>query len=178
MTEEEVEVVETKVEETTPPPVKEVKDLAPDEIIGLVESARNGVDDPNYNVKLFKNGNYKITLKKPKTKPKTVAEKAIKTKSTMMSNDQLLMEHVIDLTAKVEKMKTKQKKLKQKYRKMKMDIYSYDDAQEGVKPVEPIPEKPPVQEPIKQEELVEEKEIPPLKIPQNGRVGWRALVRV
>lgn len=180
----EVPVEETKVEQTPAEPavVKEVAELGPDEIIGLVENARQGIEDPNYKVTLYKNGNYRITKKKvekPKVPKVTTAEKQIKSKSQMMSNDQLLMEHVIDLTAKVEKMRSKAKKLKAKYKKMKNDIYSYEDADDNVREVKP--EELVQETPAPKEEKSEEPEVP-RQIPQQrmapGRVGWRALVRV
>ena len=181
MSEEEVAQVVEEAEQTPVEPavVKEVAELGPDEIIGLVENARKGVDDPNYKVTLYKNGNYRITKKKvPKQKqPKqTTAEKQIKTKSQMMSNDQLLMEHVIDLTAKVEKMRNKAKKLKQKYKKMKNDIYSYEDVDDNVREVKP--EELVQETPAPREDKEEVRQVPQQRVPQAARVGWRALVRV
>ena len=76
---------------------------------------------------LFKNGNHRIKLKNGNKR--SVAQKNIETKTGMMTNDQLLMEHVFDLEARLKVMEMKHKKLKKKYKGLKQDIYV--DVDEG-----------------------------------------------
>ena len=76
---------------------------------------------------LFKNGNHRIKLKNGNKR--SVAQKNIETKAGMMTNDQLLMEHVFDLEARLKVMEMKHKKLKKKYKGLKQDIYV--DVDEG-----------------------------------------------
>lgn len=154
--------------------VKKIKDLTKEEEEDIVAKAKEGIQDPHYNVKFFKNGTHKLTLKKSAEKKESVAQKAIKEKGSSMTNDQLLMEHVIELTSQLEKVRGKQKKLKKKYKKMKMDIYTYDDASNGVKEVEPEPPK--IAEEVKPVEEIKVVEEP--KSDNSSRLGWRALVRV
>ena len=55
------------------------------------------------------------------------AEKSLKqqinSRGSMLTNDQLLLEHVLDLEARFAKMEMKTKKLKKKYKNLKHDIY-------------------------------------------------------
>ena len=94
---------------------KQIVDLNDDEKAIIVNNARNGYDQPYYDVKLFKNGKYRIIKKKEQAQ--TVAQKVItnssapeKEKKVFYSDNQLLFEHVIDLNAKVEKLMAKHKK--------------------------------------------------------------------
>ena len=48
-----------------------------------------------------------------------------------MSDNQLMMEHIIELNNQVNKLANKHKKLKKKYRALKHDIYEEDIEQEN-----------------------------------------------
>ena len=78
---------------------------------------------------LFKNGNHRIKLKNGNKR--SVAQKNIETKAGMMTNDQLLMEHVFDLESRLKVMEMKHKKLKKKYKGLKQDIYVDVDDEGG-----------------------------------------------
>ena len=107
----------------------------------IVANAKAGLDQPNFNVKFFKNGKYRIVKKKATTP--TVSQKAITTpppsllggingsmqteKKVYYSDNQLLFEHIIELNAKVEKLMAKHKKLKRRYQSLQNDIYVNDD---------------------------------------------------
>ena len=111
---------------------KQIVDLTDDERAIIVNNARNGYDQPYYDVKLFKNGKYRI-IKKKETAP-SVAQKVItstntpeKEKKAYYSDNQLLFEHIIELNAKVDKLMTKHKKLKRKYQTLQNDIYADED---------------------------------------------------
>ena len=76
----------------------------------------------------YKNGNYRIVAKK--LNKDTDNNKTLTNKKVFLSNDQFLIEHIIDLNTKVERLRNKQKKLKRKYKTMKYDIYEQSDENE------------------------------------------------
>ena len=100
---------------------KRVCDLSKEDEKWLVENAKEGNSHEFFEVMLFKNGNHRIKLKNGNKR--SVAQKNIETKAGMMTNDQLLMEHVFDLEARLKVMEMKHKKLKKKYKGLKQDIY-------------------------------------------------------
>ena len=110
---------------------KAVNELNDVERAVIVANAKNGIDMPFFDVKFFGNGKYRIVKKKP-VKP-TIAQKVIKTNlsnndsKVYYTNDQLLMEHIIELNSKVDKLMTKHKKLKRKFRTLSADIYVDDN---------------------------------------------------
>ena len=114
---------------------KSVKSLTDDERAIIVANAKNGIEQPYFDVKYFSNGNYRI-VKRKKAKP-TVAQKVmakaanIETKAdsskVYYTNDQLLLEHIIELNSKFDKLMNKHKKLKHKYQTLCTDLYIDDD---------------------------------------------------
>ena len=101
------------------------------------KNAKNGVEMPFFDVKFFGN-KYRIVKKKP-VNP-TISQKVIKTNSSnndskvYYTNDQLLMEHIIELNSKVDKLITKHKKLKRKYQSLSADIYIDDNEETNETP--------------------------------------------
>ena len=108
---------------------KRVCDLSKEDENWLVENAKKGNSHEFFEVMLFKNGNHRIKLKNGNKR--SVAQKNIETKAGMMTNDQLLMEHVFDLEARLKVMEMKHKKLKKKYKGLKQDIYVDVDDEGG-----------------------------------------------
>ena len=170
---------------------KQIVDLTDDEKAIIVNNARNGFDQPYYDVKLFKNGKYRI-IKKKETTP-SVAQKVItstntpeKEKKAYYSDNQLLFEHIIELNAKVDKLMTKHKKLKRKYQSLQNDIYADEDEISVPQTIkEPEPEvKNEVHEEVKKDyvrgsEILEVKNEPSMQQPTqqqvyNKRMNWRA----
>ena len=103
---------------------KAVKDLTVEEREIIIANAKNGIENEHFDVKFLKNGNSRIVAKKSKTQ--TVTQKVIKNNNdgkVYLSNDQLLMEHIIELNSRLDKLSVKHKKLKKKYRHLKNDIY-------------------------------------------------------
>ena len=164
---------------------KQIVDLTDDEKALIVANARNGLDQPYFDVKLFKNGKYRI-IKKKETAP-TVAQKVItstttpeKEKKAYYSDNQLLFEHIIELNAKVDKLMTKHKKLKRKYQSLQNDIYADEDeisVPQTIKEPEPVNievknevnDEPPMQQPVQQQQP------PPIPKPAyNKRMNWRS----
>ena len=124
---------------------KQVVDLTDDERALIVANAKAGLDQPNFNVKFFKNGKYRIVKKKATTP--TVSQKAITStppketeRKVYYSDNQLLFEHIIELNAKVEKLMAKHKKLKRRYQSLQNDIYIDDNdvASNDVQTNEPV----------------------------------------
>ena len=154
----------------------------------LLECARNGIQNDKFDVKLFKNGNHKIVLHKGEKK--SVAQKTIETKRDRLTNDQLLMEHVIDLESRFKVMEMKHKKLKRKYKNLKQDLHIDADEEETAAPapapVDDVKEKKEV-EVKKEPETFEEKlrvakeEVqasPPAYMRQQVLRGWRSRVNM
>ena len=108
---------------------KRVCDLSKEDENWLVENAKKGNSHEYFEVMLFKNGNHRIKLKNGNKR--SVAQKNIESKAGMMTNDQLLMEHVFDLEARLKVMEMKHKKLKKKYKGLKQDIYVDVDDEGG-----------------------------------------------
>ena len=165
---------------------KQIVDLTDDERAIIVNNARNGFDQPYYDVKLFKNGKYRI-IKKKETAP-SVAQKVItstntpeKEKKAYYSDNQLLFEHIIELNAKVDKLMTKHKKLKRKYQSLQNDIYAdEDEISVPTTMKEPEPEHNEVKnevkdEPVQNQESMQSPALPVLQQQQvyNKRMNWR-----
>lgn len=109
---------------------KPVKNLTEAEKQILINDARAGRDSSNYNVKFFKNGNVHITQKKLTKSQHLIAAQGEPTNDIrdrpILTNEQLLMEHVMDLENKFTKMSMKHKKLKKRYAELESNIY-YED---------------------------------------------------
>ena len=151
----------------------------------LLECARNGIQNDKFDVKMFKNGNHKIVLHK--TEKKSVAQKTIETKRDRLTNDQLLMEHVIDLESRFKVMEMKHKKLKRKYKNLKQDLYIDADEEETAPTPAPVDDVKKEVEVKKEPETFEEKlrvakeEVqasPPAYMRQQVLRGWRSRVNM
>ena len=133
---------------------KNVGELTDDERAIIIANAKNGIDQPNFDVRFFRNGKFRIVRKKEK--PPTISEKVVKTqelpqnvKKAYYTDNQLLFEHIIELNAKVDRLMSKHKKLKRKYQTLQSDIYVDDDEIEAIKqPVNNEPINEPVNEPV------------------------------
>ena len=162
---------------------KPVKDLTKEEKDFIINNAKNGVENEFFNVKFFKNGSARVTAKKEKTP--TVSQKVIKNNSdgkVYLSNDQLLMEHIIELNSRLDKLTGKHKKLKKKYHRLRNDIYEDVDAsEEVVEPTAKQDEVPQQAEPITKQVSLEARtslgsEEVPISLPRIAQRGWRSRV--
>ena len=116
--------------------VKDISKLTLEERAKIITDARNGIQNPYYEVIILKNGNSRIVKRKNKPQNQSLASKLINQNSNnqtittpdkiYMSDNQLLMEHIIELNNQVNKLMNKHKKLKKKYKSMKHDIYETD----------------------------------------------------
>lgn len=129
------------------PPMKRVGVLTDAEREIIVNNAKNGVEMKNYKVNFYKNGCHRIVLKKGNS---TVSSKVINSNTAVptpqqatYTDNQLLMEHIIELNSKYERLHLKQKKLKRKYRSIRDDLYVVDnETVENKSPDPPVYEKP------------------------------------
>jgi hypothetical protein len=168
-------------------PAKRIDELTDEEKKILIENARAGIDNPYYNVKLYKNGTTRIC----KSKKPTISQQAVSNKGerlinsntsdarkVYMTDNQLIWEHVLELENKYNNLYRKHKKLKAKYN----DLYIEDEdiAQK------PQPEPEPQPEPQKQPEPEQPQKQPqPEPEPQpeqpvyqnyNRRGNWRSML--
>ena len=116
---------------------KNVNQLTEEERQLIVNNAKEGIEQPNYDVMFFKNGNYRI-IKKKQQRP-SVSQKIIEKQTPTQSNtpsyytdNQLLYEHIIELTSRMERLSAKHKKLKNRYKELQQDIYLDDNDNEPV----------------------------------------------
>ena len=117
---------------------KQIPKLTADERALIIKNHIDGVDQPFYQVKQFKNGNFTI-MRKKEQRP-SLTERVVRSEKppenisnnspakVYYSDNQLLFEHIIELNSKVDKLMNKHKKLKRRYQNLQQDIYE-DDAE-------------------------------------------------
>lgn len=112
---------------------KPVKQLSKSERQMLIDEFNNGVDNTYYKVNRLKNGSIRITkranpLVQDVDKVHEVTRNRINNKvnTQRLTDNQLLMEHIIDLEKRYEVMRMKHKKLKKRYNKLESDIFEDD----------------------------------------------------
>ena len=176
-------------------PAKRIDELTDDEKKILIDNARAGIENPYYNVKLYKNGTTRIC----KSKKPTISQQAVSNKGerslnsntsdnrkVYMTDNQLIWEHVLELENKYNNLYRKHKKLKAKYN----DLYIEDDTptptpKTDSSNVEPTPtpqnqlqpqhEQPqPEHQPEPQPEQVEPEQ--PIYQNYNRRGNWRSML--
>lgn len=107
---------------------KTVKKLSNDERSMLVNKFEKGVEDPYFKVIRMSNGQIRITKRRnPIVADVKQAQEErstrIANKVGRLTNEQLLMEHIIDLETRFESMRLKHKKLKKRYNELENSIY-------------------------------------------------------
>ena len=169
--------------------VKDISKLTLEERAKIISDARNGIPSEHYDVIVLKNGNTRIVKKKIKTPSLSnrlineQKQEVNNSKKLYMSDNQLMMEHIIELNNQVNKLANKHKKLKKKYRALKHDIYEEDIEQEneiGLRlqaPSQALVQEPQSKEPQGQEQQQPNKE-PQSQEPQppsqEMRRTWRS----
>lgn len=148
---------------------KNVGKLTDDEKNYLINLYKNGGEHDLYNVHFYRNGTSKITRKKQPPKYNTTkrlleqeqlkhlrAKNEASTAPTgMMTTEQILMEHVIDLETKYATLYQKHKKLKKRTKEMQEDLY-FDENDTHQ----------PIQQPIQQPQQEEVQEVEQQPEPQ------------
>ena len=159
MTEEQTKIeIENENDEETKEPLKEssksnrltinrkkVSELTEAEKQQLIADAQNGFDNQYYAVKLFKNGKCKINLKK-QTKAQQVIDEANEYHAPSeqqikryYTDNQLLMEHIINLETSFNSLRAKHKKLKKRYNELEGYLYNDDSDDEDEQKPNPEP---------------------------------------
>ena len=127
------ENVSEKVEEITVPATKKKpKKLSKkQQRLNAIEDFKNGIENNDFKVYSLKNGSYRVV--KRETPPAKI-ENNVESKPEIMpvinqqyTNEQYLINHILDLQKQFEKLRLKQKKLKKSHKKIKADIY--DDSE-------------------------------------------------
>ena len=164
--------------------VKDISKLTLEERAKIISDARNGIPSEHYDVIVLKNGNTRIVKKKIKTPSLSnrlineQKQEVNNSKKLYMSDNQLMMEHIIELNNQVNKLANKHKKLKKKYRALKHDIYEEDIEQENEIGLRlQAPSQALVQEPQSQEQQQPSKESQsqePQPPSQEMRRTWRS----
>ena len=133
---------------------KRICDLTEQEKAQLINDAKAGKENENYSVKLFKNGNARIILKKQSKAQELIksnesnVEKLTAPTARFLTDNQLLFEHIINLETQYSKLSQKHKKLKKRYNDLEGYLYADDsDDEQKQKPIE----KQPIQEVQQQE---------------------------
>ena len=117
--------------EPTVIPAKRIDELTDSDKKILIDNARKGIDNPYFDVKLFKNGNTRICKKKKPTVSNQAVisngERTVKNQSgeqkVYMTDNQLIWEHLFELETKYNNLYRKHKKLKSRYN----DLYIEDE---------------------------------------------------
>ena len=126
------ENVSEKVEEITVPATKKKsgKISKKQQRLNAIEDFKNGKSNDDFKVYALKNGSYRVV--KRETPPAKI-ENNVESKPEIMpvinqqyTNEQYLINHILELEKKFEKMRLKQKKIKKNYKKIKADIYDDD----------------------------------------------------
>jgi hypothetical protein len=127
------ENVSEKVEEITVPATKKKsgKISKKQQRLNAIEDFKNGIENSDFKVYSLKNGSYRVV--KRETPPAKI-ENNVESKPEIMpvinqqyTNEQYLINHILELEKKFEKLRLKQKKLKKSHKKIKADIY--DDSE-------------------------------------------------
>ncbi len=124
---------------------KSVRQLSKSEREVILKQFENGVDNPYFKVHKLKNGSMRINKR---TNPLTTADKApevINNKITkqygdkLLTNEQLLLEHMFELERRYEQIRLKHKKLKKRYNKLETDLFDDDSDDLDVREVSSEP---------------------------------------
>ncbi|KAI5524192.1 phage tail repeat-like family [Trichomonas vaginalis G3] len=175
---EEVETVDlTPQTKSSEPLSKPVKELTDEEKNSIIESARSGNTNPNYKVTFHRNGTASISKKK-----QTLTNKILKSEGAFETTDgkvyftdqQFIIEHLIDLESKYSKLYNKHKKLKGKQKQMAYDIY--EDTNDTTIPASEVKSEEPKsdEKPIEEgKPKTEDKPKPKFSQPSLAGMGWR-----
>ena len=141
---------------------KNVSKLTADEKDYLIDLYKNGGEDDHFKVYFYKNGTNKIVKKKqpPQRMTAKLLQKMEESQKPIMTTEQLLMEHVIDLETKYATLHQKHKKLKKYYKSMQEDLYIDDN--DDIVQVQQKQEQQPITPTTDKEEVNDEPEQTPI----------------
>ena len=181
--EEIVEDKNTTVEEVIVPKTKKSGKVSKkQQRLNAIEDFKNGKTNDEFKVFQLKNGSYRVVKRENepvKIESNNEAKNELKPViNQQYTNDQFLINHILELEKKYEKLRLKQKKLKKSHKKMKADIYDDDSeipidlstvSNEIVDKNEEIVEEP---------KIVERPAVEPTVIRYNKakRMSWRQML--
>ena len=173
----------TNVEEVIIPKAKKSGKISKkQQRLNAIDDFKNGKENDNFKVFPLKNGSYRVVKRET---PPVQIENNVDSKpeptpviNQQYTNDQFLINHILELEKKFEKLRLKQKKLKKSHKKMKADIYDDDSeipvdlntvSNEIVDKNEEIVEEP---------KIVERPAVEPTVIRYNKakRMSWRQML--
>ena len=177
-------------------PAKRIDALTDAEKKILIENARTGVDNPNYTVKLYKNGSARICKrKKPSISQMAVSSMGQRllintpgdSNRVYMTDSQLIWEHVLELENKYNNLYRKHKKLKSKYNDLYIEDEEVPQQRANYVPPQQEQQQQEVQPPRQQEqhEPVQQEVQPPRQQEQQqqpvyqaapSRMNWRSMI--
>ena len=121
---------------------KPVRKLTKSEREMIINEFNNGVDNKYYKCHKLKNGSIRITKRSnPLTNDSDDAHETVNKKidnklnTKRLTDNQLLLEHIIDLEKRYEVMRMKHKKLKKRYNKLETDLFESDDEELDVREI-------------------------------------------
>ena len=130
-------------EQTTQELNKPVKQLTKSERETIINEFNNGVDNKYYKCHRLKNGSIRITKRaNPLTNNAEDAHETVNKKidnklnTKRLTDNQLLLEHIIDLEKRYEVMRMKHKKLKKRYNKLECDLFEDDGLADSDEPLD------------------------------------------
>ena len=110
---------------------KKTKELTEAEKKQILEDARNGVENEFFQVKATKTGKPRIVVRRTTLSQQLLNEanetQPIQLPRRYMTDNQLLLEHVINLETSFNKLRSKHKKLKKRYNELEGYLYNDND---------------------------------------------------
>ena len=124
------ETIKNVEEVITPKPKKSGKISKKQQRLNAIDDFKNGRENNDFKVYSLKNGSFRVVKRET---PPVKIENNVESKpeptpviNQQYTNDQFLINHILELEKKFEKLRLKQKKLKKSHKKMKADIYEDD----------------------------------------------------
>ena len=180
--EEIVEDKNTTVEEVIVPKTKKSGKISKkQQRLNAIDDFKNGRENNDFKVYSLKNGSFRVV--KRETPPAKI-ENNVESKpepipviNQQYTNDQFLINHILELEKKFEKLRLKQKKIKKSYKKMKADIYE-DDSEIPVDLNTVSHEVDVKNEEVVNEKIVETPAVEPTVIRYNKgkKLSWRQML--
>ena len=149
--------------------------------LNAIDDFKNGRENNDFKVYSLKNGSFRVV--KRETPPAKI-ENNVESKpepipviNQQYTNDQFLINHILELEKKFEKLRLKQKKLKKSHKKMKADIYE-DDSEIPVDLNTVSHEVDVKNEEVVNEKIVETPAVEPTVIRYNKgkKLSWRQML--
>ena len=172
----------TNVEEVIIPKAKKSGKISKkQQRLNAIDDFKNGKENDNFKVFPLKNGSYRVVKRET---PPVQIENNVDSKpeptpviNQQYTNDQFLINHILELEKKFEKLRLKQKKLKKSHKKMKADIYD-DDSEIPVDLSTVSNEIVDKNEEVVNEKIVETPVVEPTVIRYNKskKLSWRQML--